>query len=249
MSPAFLLLDKPEGPTSHDVVDTVRRATGQRRVGHAGTLDPFASGLLIIAVGREATREISRFVGLSKCYEATFVLGARSDTDDRMGRIVPNIENRMPTRSEIEIAIRTLVGEIDQVPPAYAAIKIGGKKMYEAARAGKPLEAKPRRVTVSRFELLDSPTPYSLLPTAFLIHVRIDCSSGTYVRALARDLGETLGTGSYVEKLRRESIGPFQVSEAISMDVLNADWHQGAKTLEEMLERLPEDATPDTLKA
>lgn len=220
----FLLIDKPSGPTSHDIVDQVRRATGERRVGHAGTLDPFASGLLIVAVGRDSTKELSKFVGLDKIYEATFVLGAESDTDDVTGKIAPIPLPPDLTEEKIKAAMKQFTGSIEQIPPAYAAIKIGGKKMYEAARAGKPLEAKARPVTIYKFELMDADARRGerpLAPTAAIyrgptisIRVRIRCSSGTYIRALARDLGRALGAGGYVSELRRTAIGSYRVEDA-----------------------------------
>lgn len=204
----FILYDKPEGLTSHDVVNRIRKQTNEKRVGHAGTLDPFATGLLIIGVGREATREFSKLVGLDKTYEATFVLGASSDTDDKTGTITPIPFSKSITQEQIETALKQFIGDITQIPPAYSAIKIGGKKMYEAARAGKPLEAKPRRVTIFSISprLHDSTTPR--------LSLSIHCSSGTYIRALARDLGKTLGTGGYVETLRRTHIGSYAIEEA-----------------------------------
>lgn len=222
----FLLIDKPAGITSHDVVDRVRRLTGERRVGHAGTLDPFATGLLIVAVGREATRELSRFVGLDKHYEATFVLGARSDTDDATGTITPVVMHHPPTPEQIGLALSQFQGEIEQIPPAYSAIKIDGKKMYEAARAGKPLEAKPRRVRIFEIRLLASPTTAHAPESSFnseeqnyySLFVTIHCSSGTYIRAIARDLGHALGTGGYVQSLRRTAVGPFTIEKATALD-------------------------------
>ncbi|MFH1253621.1 MAG: tRNA pseudouridine(55) synthase TruB [Candidatus Uhrbacteria bacterium] len=231
----FYLIDKPVGPTSHDIVDQVRRLTGERRVGHAGTLDPFASGLLIVAVGRDSTKELSNFVGLDKIYEATFVLGASSDTDDLTGKITPapmspnfkflqNEPDRAIYEESIQTAIKKFLGQIEQIPPAYSAIKIGGKKMYEAARAGKPLEAKARVVTIYEYELLDmdmTPSdPRGDWPFAPTIHVRIRCSSGTYIRALARDLGRALGTGGYVSELRRTAIGSYQIENAATLPTL-----------------------------
>ena len=145
----FLLINKPSGMTSHDVVNRVRKFTGQKCVGHAGTLDPFATGLLIVGVGRGATKEMARFVGLDKTYEALFLLGAQSDTDDKDGHIEPAPLKMIPkSKEEWEKRLSEFVGELEQIPPAYSAIKIGGKKMYEAARAGKPIEAKARNVTV-----------------------------------------------------------------------------------------------------
>jgi len=215
----FLLIDKHDGPTSHDVVDAVRRLTGERRVGHAGTLDPFATGLLIVGVAREATREFPKLVGLDKEYEATFVLGASSDTDDRTGKITD--ETNIPTFSAADVkqTMEKFTGEIEQMPPAYSAIKVGGRKSYEAARQGETLELKPRRVTVHAFELLDPPAASH--PPQIVFRVRIRCSSGTYIRALARDLGKAMGTGGYVAELRRTAIGPFRVEEAHTLPSLN----------------------------
>jgi len=219
----FLLIDKPDGPTSHDVVNTVRRATGEKRVGHAGTLDPFATGLLLVGVGREATREFPKLVGLDKEYEAVFALGATSDTDDRTGRVVATENTQNPTDEDIQRAMQTLVGEIEQLPPNYSAIKVGGRKAYDAARKGETLELKPRRVTVHSFELL-KPITHTPSPT---LHVRIHCSTGTYIRALARDLGAKLGTGGYVQELRRTTIGSWKIEEATVLSALNKESVQG----------------------
>src|SRR3989338_5776813 len=153
-TPGFLLIDKPAGLTSHDVVDRIRRLTGEKRVGHAVTLDPFATGLLIVAVGREATREMKNFSGLDKDYEAIFLLGAESDTDDRTGKIegmkgeegkegseeAEEARGANISKQAIQEAMKNFIGEIEQVPPTYSAVKIAGKKMYEAAREGKPTQ-------------------------------------------------------------------------------------------------------------
>ncbi|MCR4313647.1 MAG: tRNA pseudouridine(55) synthase TruB [Candidatus Uhrbacteria bacterium] len=215
----FLLIDKPAGMTSHDVVDRVRRLMGERRVGHAGTLDPFATGLLIVGVGRVATREMQKLVGLDKEYEAVFVLGASSTTDDTEGEITPAPLSSLPlAKGELEGVVYQFIGEIEQVPPTYSAIKIGGKKMYEAAREGKPIEGKARKVTVHAFDI-------GLVgPTGPMTRIRasIHCSSGTYIRSLARDLGRALGGGGYVEQLRRTSVGPFTVKEAVTLDELGS---------------------------
>ncbi|MBI4592395.1 tRNA pseudouridine(55) synthase TruB [Candidatus Uhrbacteria bacterium] len=212
----FLLIDKPAGITSHDVVDRVRRLTGERRVGHAGTLDPFATGLLIVGVGRVATREMEKLVELDKEYEAVFVLGASSTTDDTEGVITSE-----PVVWSSD-AINQFIGEIEQIPPTYSAIKVEGKKMYDAAREGKPIEGKARKVTVYSFE-------FEIPPLASLgrddinttrLKVQIRCSSGTYIRALARDLGKVLGGGGYVEELRRTHIEPFSINQASTLESL-----------------------------
>ncbi|NQV90118.1 tRNA pseudouridine(55) synthase TruB [Candidatus Uhrbacteria bacterium] len=217
----FLLIDKPAGMTSHDVVNRVRRFTNERRVGHAGTLDPFATGLLIVGVGRTATREMQKLVGLDKTYEAVFVLGLRSDTDDREGVILDApLHPPQPDQSEIEAVLGTFVGEIEQIPPSYSAIKIGGKKMYEAAREGKPLEAKPRSVTIYSAELTKKATHED---AQTFITLTISCSTGTYIRAIARDLGIALGGGGYVDVLRRTSIGPFSIDQSHTLEALQSD--------------------------
>lgn len=221
-SQGFLLIDKPAGMTSHDVVDAVRDILQPQtsnsqlpKVGHTGTLDPFATGLLIVGVSRVATREMQKLVGLDKEYEATFVLGASSTTDDTEGE-----KKEEPVKWNPDV-IQRFIGEIEQVPPTYSAIKIGGKKMYEAAREGKPIEGKPRRVMVYAFDI--SPIrPMEPIEPISKIHAHIRCSSGTYIRALARDLGRALGGGGYVEQLRRTSIGPFAVADAQTLDALEA---------------------------
>lgn len=236
----FLLIDKPDGPTSHDAVNRVRRVTGEKRVGHAGTLDPFATGLLIVGVGRVATREFPKLVGLDKEYEAVFMLGATSDTDDRTGRLQPVAAGFSLRREEIEAAMKPLTGAIEQIPPAYSAIKVGGKKMYELARAGKEVERKPRPVTIYAFDLL----PYSLPTTHYKLPVLIRCSTGTYIRSLARDLGAALGTGGYVEELRRTAVGPFRVAESIPLDALTPENVQDALLpIEAVLSRLSPSVT------
>lgn len=213
----FLLIDKPAGITSHDVIDRLRHTLKTRRIGHAGTLDPFATGLLLIGVGPK-TKELSRYVGLDKIYEATFILGATSTTDDKDGVItlssISNDKFQMTNEignDQIQKAIKELTGQIEQIPPTYSAIKIKGKKMYEAAREGKPIIAPPRKVTVHSFELLSPPTHDS---STLRLSFRIHCSSGTYIRALARDLGDKLGVGGYVGQLRRTAIGPFTINQA-----------------------------------
>jgi tRNA pseudouridine55 synthase len=211
----MLLIDKPAGMTSHDVVDAVRRIGKTRKVGHAGTLDPFATGLLLVAVG-PATKSIAQFVGMDKEYEAEFILGATSTTDDPEGEI--RVTGGAVQIDQLKSAMQTFVGEIDQVPPAYSAIKIGGQKMYDAARKGRSLEAPPRQVRIDAFDLLAGPAARGDGTAA--ITVRIKCGSGTYIRAIARDLGAKLGVGGYVTKLRRTKIGPFDLKEAKTLEDL-----------------------------
>jgi len=234
--PGFLLIDKPAGLTSHDVVDQIRNITNQRRVGHAGTLDPFATGLLIVGIERAATREMQKIVGLDKTYEAIFVLGATSDTDDKKGIIKKTSDASFLNKEQITNAIKPFIGEIDQIPPTYAAIKINGQKMYEAARAGKPIKAPPRHVRIDKFELLENPVIKNQLTR---IQIIVNCSSGTYIRSLARDLGKSLGVGGYAEELRRTQIGKINIKESIILKNLNKNnYSDHLLSVEELLNRL-----------
>ncbi len=200
----LMLIDKPSGMTSHDVVDRVRRAVGTRKVGHAGTLDPMATGLLLVGVGR-ATR-LLRFLGdLPKEYRGTGVLGIETDTLDADGTVVREAPVKVDAAA-LRAAMAGFVGEIEQTPPAYSAVKVGGEKLYVAARRGERVDAPPRKVTVHAFDLLGFDPPR--------FDVRVRCSSGTYVRSLMADVGTKLGPGAHLATLRRTSIGPFDVGEA-----------------------------------
>jgi tRNA pseudouridine55 synthase len=212
-----LLIDKPEGPTSFDVIANLRRITGVKRIGHAGTLDPLASGLLIVGIGREATRRLDHFVGLPKSYEAQICLGSTSATDDREGPIMP-ASTKKPLLSEVESALRHFLGDQEQLPPRFSAVKVDGEKAYAVARRGGSLALKPRRITIFNLDLVE----YSY-PT---LKLSIHCSSGTYIRSLARDLGQTLGTGAYLTELRRSKIGEYSVDDAAPMDSFDTatDW-------------------------
>ena len=200
----LLLVDKPAGITSHDAVDRVRKALATRKVGHSGTLDPIATGLLLIGVG-SATR-LLRFLGeLSKVYEGTGLLGITTTTLDAEGEVL--LERPVDiTEADLRSAMAVFVGEIEQVPPAYSAVKVAGERLYEAARAGRHVQAPARRVTVHSFELK------SFDPPRF--DFSVTCSSGTYVRSLVADVGDRLGCGAHLAALRRTAIGPFDVAEA-----------------------------------
>ncbi len=226
----FLLVDKPAGITSHDVIDRLRRITGIRTIGHAGTLDPFATGLLIVAIEREATKHLQEYVGLPKEYIAEICIGKTSTTLDPEGDVVDGPAVTI-TNDELRTAIASLTGDLQQIPPMHAAIKIGGKKLYELAREGKEIERAPRAVTVSAFEIIDSPYGRGVAaPTPFTLRCRIRCSSGTYIRALARDLGSALGTVGYLTALRRTRIGEFSVEQAKKLDALTKEnWIDAAR--------------------
>ncbi len=210
MTSGLLLVDKPEGPTSHDVVDVVRRAVGVRRVGHAGTLDPFASGLLLLCVGW-ATRLIEYLGSLPKAYRGVVRLGQRTDTDDLTGTVVASSERwEEVTAEQVRSALDDQIGEIEQLPPAFSAKKVAGRRAYDAARKGEFPTLRAQTVTVHRLELCDYAPPD--------ITLEIECSSGTYVRSIARDVGESLGTGGHLRSLRRQRIGRFDVSDAVALD-------------------------------
>ena len=200
----LLLIDKPQGVTSHDAVASVRRRLRTKRVGHAGTLDPMATGLLLVGVGR-ATR-LLRFLGdLAKAYEGTMRLGVETTTLDADGAISREIEVAV-TGPEIRVAMAALVGDSMQVPPAYSAVKVGGRKLYDAARRGEALDAPARPIHVEAFDLL------AMAGTD--VDFRIVCGGGTYIRVLAADVGTALGCGAHLTRLRRTAIGPFEVADA-----------------------------------
>lgn len=206
-----LLVDKQGGMTSHDVVARARRALNTRKIGHAGTLDPMATGLLILGVG-PATRLLTYIVGLDKTYEATIRLGASTDSDDADGVETARADAAAlaaVTEDRIAVGIAALTGELSQVPSTVSAIKVDGKRAYDLARAGEQVELKARAVTVSRFDLVGSPRIGA--GGVIDIDVVVDCTSGTYIRALARDLGGALGVGGHLTALRRTRIGPFSV--------------------------------------
>jgi tRNA pseudouridine55 synthase len=208
----ILLVDKPQGMTSHDVVARIRRLAGTRKVGHAGTLDPMATGLLVIGVD-SATRLLHHLVGLDKEYLATVRLGWGTTTDDAEGEARPAASAEAVAavaREAIADGMAALTGVIEQVPSAVSAVKVDGKRAYQRVRDGEQVELKARTVTVSAFELLDVRPGDGCLD----LDVRVACSSGTYVRALARDLGAALGVGGHLTALRRTRIGRFDVAEA-----------------------------------
>ena len=202
----LLLVDKPRGMTSHDVVDAVRRALGTRKVGHAGTLDPMATGLLLVGVGR-ATRLLRFFGDLPKTYEGTARLGVETDTLDADGSVVRSTHVDV-SRRDLDGAFAARLGESDQRPPAYSAAKVGGRKLYEAARAGVTLEAPARRIRVDAFEVV------ALHGSDVEFVVR--CSGGTYVRVLLAEVGGELGCGAHLTRLRRSAIGPYRVEDAVA---------------------------------
>jgi len=207
----ILLLDKPQGPTSHDLVGRTRKALGTRKVGHAGTLDPMATGLMILGV-ESSTRLLTYLVGLGKEYIATIRLGQATTTDDAEGEITATADAGGLTDEAIAAGIRPLTGEISQVPSTFSAIKVDGRRAYDLARAGDEVELRPRSVTVAAFDVLAIRRDGAVVD----LDVRVAVSSGTYVRALARDLGRALGVGGHLTALRRTRVGPFEVASAVA---------------------------------
>jgi tRNA pseudouridine55 synthase len=215
VSSGILLVDKPGGITSHDVVSRARRALGTRKVGHAGTLDPMATGLLILGVD-SSTRLLTYLVGLGKQYTATIRLGQSSTTDDADGDLADPVDATGIGRAQLDAGIAELSGEIAQVPSSFSAIKVDGKRSYERARSGEEVALAARTVTVSRFEILEERRDQPFLD----LDVVVECTSGTYIRALARDLGAALGVGGHLTALRRTAVGPFAVTDAVPADAI-----------------------------
>jgi tRNA pseudouridine55 synthase len=203
------LVHKPTGISSFGVVARVRRITGIRKVGHAGTLDPEAEGLMIILVGKDYTRKADSFLKLDKTYEVEATLGQTSTTGDREGELA-QVSDKQPSEDEVREALRKFQGEIMQTPPVYSAIKVGGQRAYKLAREGKEVTIEPRKVTVASIELLN----YSYPKLSF----RADVSSGTYIRSLAEDIGATLGTGAYMSALTRTRVGDYNLDDAVHLD-------------------------------
>ena len=217
-----LIIDKPAGITSHDVVARVRTIIGERQVGHTGTLDPFATGVLVTLVGR-ATR-LAQFLSVAeKEYEAIIRLGYATDTGDATGRLTTETQSCTEVhRGAIEAAFASLRGEIEQTPPMYSAKKVGGRKLYELARRGEEIERKPIRVTISKFESMshDDGLLQENDDGTCDLKVRVVCSAGTYVRTLAEDFGKRLGIGAHLVELRRTRAGHFKIADATTLDRL-----------------------------
>ncbi|TXN32798.1 tRNA pseudouridine(55) synthase TruB [Lacisediminihabitans profunda] len=215
----ILLVDKPQGITSHDAVSRTRKRAGTRKVGHAGTLDPMATGLLVLGIN-SSTRLLTYLVGLDKEYFATIRLGAATSTDDAEGEVTSTAPPGAVAALDgaaIASALEPLTGEISQVPSSVSAIKVDGKRAYTLARAGETVELAARTVTVSALEVLDSRAAGDYLD----VDVRVECSSGTYIRAIARDLGAALGVGGHLTALRRTRIGPFSVADAADLETMD----------------------------
>ena len=213
----LLLIDKPAGPTSHDIIQQLRRVSGVRRIGHAGTLDPLATGLLLVCIGR-ATRLLEYLLAQPKRYETAVRLGRSTDTFDAEGTIISEKPVDV-TAVDIEQALQQFRGPIVQYAPAYSAVKRDGVPLYKLARQGLEVERPAREVTVSNLEMLSWQDP--------TVHLDITCSSGTYIRSLADDLGNSLGCGGYISALRRTAVGTFTIEQAVALPELdNSNWSE-----------------------
>jgi tRNA pseudouridine55 synthase len=231
-----LIVDKPAGMTSHDVVARARHILHERRVGHTGTLDPFATGVLVLLLGK-ATRLAQFLSGVDKEYEAIIRLGYATDTGDRTGTPLsgPPAKTGHWTEQEIEAALKSFHGEIDQVPPMYSAKKVEGRKLYELARRGETIERKPIYVSIHDFAAIrpEGQLIKDNLDGTFDLHVRVSCSSGTYVRTLAEDFGKRLYVGAHLAELRRTRVGDFQIAQAVTLEQLQI--HFAEESLGEVL--------------
>jgi len=211
----FLNINKPPGVTSRDVVNKVQRLLPRKtKIGHAGTLDPMATGVLILCIG-PATRLVPHVQEQTKSYRAGFRLGCRSDTDDSTGNVIESLEARTVDRSQVETELKRFQGRIQQTPPQFSALHVNGQRAYDLARAGQTVDLAPREVEISRIELLRCERRN--------LEVDIDCSSGTYIRSIARDLGEALHIGGLMTSLVRTGIGPFRIETAIDPEMLTRD--------------------------
>jgi tRNA pseudouridine55 synthase len=213
----LVIVDKPQGWTSHDVVGRMRRLAGTRKVGHAGTLDPMATGVLVLGINK-ATRLLTYIVGTSKTYTATIRLGESTVTDDAEGEVVSTKSASAVTEDAIQAGVAALTGEIQQVPSSVSAIKVNGERAYARVRSGEDVKLAARPVTIHRFDV------HAVRPErdgeVLDVDVTVECSSGTYIRALARDLGEALGTGGHLTALRRTQVGPYTLDQARTLEQL-----------------------------
>jgi tRNA pseudouridine55 synthase len=225
----ILVIDKPAGISSARVVAQVKRLLPRgTKIGHAGTLDPFATGVLLLLVGK-ATKLCERLMDAPKQYGATVKFGATTETDDPESPEQPHVVGPIPTVDQIDAALQAFVGEISQRPPAFSALKVGGRRAYDLARRGHAVELEPRRVRVYGIERLAYTWP--------LLSLRIDCGRGTYIRSIARDLGEALGIGAYLTALRRTRVGTFDAASAMRPETLGADLTRHLRSIEEVRPR------------
>lgn len=212
----IIAIYKPKGPTSHDIIDEIRKITGEQRVGHAGTLDPLARGVLVVGIGREATKKLSETVKKEKEYIAEITFGAESTTDDEEGDKTYLEIKELPSREIIEKALAKFIGKIIQTPPIYSAIKVKGRAAYKSARRGEEIQLKSREVEIKEIEMLQYKWPH--------LELRIVTGPGVYIRALARDLGKELAVGGYLSDLERIRVGNFRKGNSITIEDLRKNY-------------------------
>ncbi len=205
-------IDKPDGMTSHDVVSFIRRRFRFRKVGHAGTLDPLATGVLVILLGN-ATKLFDNFVGFDKAYNATLKLGMTTTTADIQGEVLKEAPFDYVTKEQIENVFKQFVGDIKQVPPMVSAVKLNGERLYKLARKGVQVDREPRSIHIDLLKLIDFTSPH--------VKFYLECSKGTYVRQLAEDVGQSLGCGACIAQIERTRVGPFRINEAVKLEDLN----------------------------
>lgn len=208
----IVVINKPKGMTSHDVVVQVRRKFGMKRVGHAGTLDPLATGVLVILLGK-STRLFPRFEAFDKAYRTTLILGTKTTTADVMGKVLETLPYDHLTRAKVEEVLETFLGPGQQVPPMVSAIKFKGRRLYELARKGIEVERQPRPIVIHKLSILEFNLPR--------VSIYLECSKGTYVRKLAEDIGEKLGNAACICEIERTKVGPFSIAEAVALEDLN----------------------------
>ena len=213
----ILIVDKQQGMTSHDVVDLIRKRFRIKKCGHAGTLDPIATGVLVILIGN-STKSSNQLMSEDKEYSGSLTLGAVSDTGDAWGKIVDSGKPVSFSETAIRDAFKKFLGELEQTPPAYSAVKVGGHKLYELARKGIPVTAKPRKINIKDIEILKIGLPK--------VSFRLTCSKGTYVRQLCADIGAALGCGAYMSELKRTRSGGFNIEEAVGVEELRKFTHE-----------------------
>ncbi len=219
----IIVVDKPSGMTSHDVVAIIRRKIRNKRVGHAGTLDPLATGVLVILVG-PSTRLFDKFVGFDKGYGATLKLGVKTRSADIQGEVLLERPFEAVTQPMVEASFKKFTGLIGQIPPMVSAVKHEGQRLYKLARKGIEVKREPRQIRVDTLDLIEFAPPF--------VRFHLDCSKGTYVRQIAEDVGEDLGCGACITDIRRTRVGPFTINDAVKLDDVNAThihpWHPSA---------------------
>jgi tRNA pseudouridine55 synthase len=208
----IVILDKPSGMTSHDVVARVRRIFKMKRVGHSGTLDPLATGVLVILLGK-STKLFEKFEAFDKAYKATMIFGQKTTTADIQGKIIQESPFEHLTKEQIKNSLKVFVGNIEQIPPMVSAVKINGKRLYELARKGIEVKREPRKIRIDKLELMDFDMPK--------VKFYLECSKGTYVRKLAEDIAEKLGTVACISQIQRTKVGPFTIDQAVDLQDLN----------------------------